>query len=76
MPMTVIKVDKVFVGACTNARIEDLRAAAASLRSKAQVETLIVQVPHGEETSRRRGLIKFSSMGCSGVNPAVPCVAP
>jgi 3-isopropylmalate/(R)-2-methylmalate dehydratase large subunit len=43
MAMTDIKVDKVFVGACTNARIEDLRAAAAVAKGrKAQVETLIV----------------------------------
>lgn len=43
MPMTDIKVDKVFVGACTNARIEDLRAAAAVAKGrKAQVETLVV----------------------------------
>ena len=43
MPMTDIKVDKVFVGACTNARIEDLRAAAEIAKGRnAQVETLIV----------------------------------
>lgn len=32
--LTDIKIDKVFIGSCTNARIEDLRAAAAVLRGK------------------------------------------
>ncbi|MYN12006.1 3-isopropylmalate dehydratase large subunit [Pusillimonas sp. TS35] len=34
MPITDIKIDKVFIGSCTNARIEDLRAAAEVARGK------------------------------------------
>ncbi|HUH88280.1 MAG TPA: 3-isopropylmalate dehydratase large subunit [Pusillimonas sp.] len=33
-PMSQIQLDKVFIGSCTNARIEDLRAAAAVARGK------------------------------------------
>jgi 3-isopropylmalate/(R)-2-methylmalate dehydratase large subunit len=33
-PITEIKLDKIFIGSCTNSRIEDLRAAATILKGK------------------------------------------
>ncbi|HHW78128.1 MAG TPA: 3-isopropylmalate dehydratase large subunit [Xanthomonadaceae bacterium] len=33
-PITEIKLDRVFIGSCTNARIEDLRAAAAMIKGR------------------------------------------
>lgn len=34
MPMTEVKIDKAFIGSCTNSRIEDLRAAAAVAKGR------------------------------------------
>jgi 3-isopropylmalate/(R)-2-methylmalate dehydratase large subunit len=33
-PITAIRLDKIFIGACTNSRIEDLRAAAAVVKGR------------------------------------------
>lgn len=40
MPLSDIRIDKVFIGSCTNARIEDLRAAAALLKGKRIASTI------------------------------------
>ncbi|MGL6039909.1 MAG: 3-isopropylmalate dehydratase large subunit [Deefgea sp.] len=46
-PLTDIKVDKVFIGSCTNSRIEDLRAAAGVVKGKKKASSvkLVLIVP-------------------------------
>ena len=39
-PIVSIALDKIFIGSCTNSRIEDLRAAAAVVRGRRKAETV------------------------------------
>ena len=68
-PMTEIKVDTVFIGSCTNARIEDLRNAARLLKGRKVAKGVKVLVVPGSEQVRRQaeseGLDKvFKEAGC------------
>jgi 3-isopropylmalate/(R)-2-methylmalate dehydratase large subunit len=59
--MTDIRIDKVFIGSCTNSRIEDLRAAAAVVRGKYRASNvkLALVVPGSglvKEQAEREGL--------------------
>ena len=59
--MTDIRIDKVFIGSCTNSRIEDLRAAAAVVRGKYRASNvkLAMVVPGSglvKEQAEREGL--------------------
>jgi 3-isopropylmalate/(R)-2-methylmalate dehydratase large subunit len=63
-PMTEIKIDKVFIGSCTNSRIEDLRAAAEVARGKkvaANVKLAMVVPGSGlvKQQAEREGLDKI-----------------
>jgi len=83
-PMKKIKVDTVFLGSCTNGRIEDLRAAAAIIRgNKVAEDTRMMVVPGSARVrlqAESEGLDKiflaagaeWRSAGCSmclGMNP-------
>ena len=60
-PIEEIRIDKVFIGSCTNSRIEDLRAAAAVVRGKYRASnvTLALVVPGSglvKDQAEREGL--------------------
>ena len=84
-PITDIRVDKVFIGSCTNSRIEDLRVAAAVVkgRKRASNVRLALVVPGSglvKQQAEREGLdrvfreagFEWREPGCSmclGMNP-------
>ncbi|KAF7122524.1 hypothetical protein CNMCM5793_000549 [Aspergillus hiratsukae] len=86
-PMQDIPVDKVFIGSCTNARIEDLRAAAKVVRGKkvaANIKRAMVVPGSGlvKQQAEAEGLDRiFSDAGfewreagcsmCLGMNPDI-----
>jgi 3-isopropylmalate/(R)-2-methylmalate dehydratase large subunit len=64
MPINQVKVDKVFIGSCTNSRIEDLRAAAAVAKGRqvaANIKLALVVPGSGlvKEQAEAEGLDKI-----------------
>ncbi|EBX4817043.1 3-isopropylmalate dehydratase large subunit, partial [Salmonella enterica subsp. enterica serovar Newport] len=61
--MTDIKIDRVFIGSCTNGRIEDLRAVAAVAKGKKVAETVNAMIVPGsglvKEQAEAEGLDKI-----------------
>ncbi len=53
-PLTDIGVDRVFIGSCTNTRIEDMRAAAAVARGRKVAEGITAWVVPGSEPVKRQ----------------------
>ncbi len=69
MPTTDIKIDTVFIGSCTNGRIEDLRVAAKYLKGRKIARTVRVLVVPGSQQVKKQaeaeGLDKiFLASGC------------
>jgi 3-isopropylmalate/(R)-2-methylmalate dehydratase large subunit len=78
-PMTEIQVDKVFIGSCTNSRIEDLRAAAAVAKGRQVADTVkqALVVPGSglvKAQAEREGLDQvFKRQASSGASRGVRC---
>jgi 3-isopropylmalate/(R)-2-methylmalate dehydratase large subunit len=53
-PLTEVRIDRAFIGSCTNARIEDLRDAAAVLRGRRVAEGVRGMVTPGSSAVRRQ----------------------
>ncbi|KAI8143716.1 3-isopropylmalate dehydratase [Fennellomyces sp. T-0311] len=83
-PMEEVKIDKVFIGSCTNSRIEDLRAAAQIAKGRHVAEWVYAMVVPGsgliKKQAEREGIDKilkdagfdWREAGCSmclGMNP-------
>jgi 3-isopropylmalate/(R)-2-methylmalate dehydratase large subunit len=79
-----IYIDKVFIGSCTNSRIEDMREAAAVVKKIGQKVAknvrLAMVVPGSglvKEQAEREVWTRFSSLqASSGANPVAPCAWP
>tara|TARA_Y100000590_G_scaffold106050_1_gene120769 strand:+ start:306 stop:1709 length:1404 start_codon:yes stop_codon:yes gene_type:complete len=63
IPVNAIKIDKVFIGSCTNGRIEDLREAAKILKNKKKADHVHAMVVPGsglvKEQAEQEGLDKI-----------------
>ena len=63
LPVNEIKIDKVFIGSCTNGRIEDLREAAKILKDKKKADHIHAMVVPGsglvKEQAEQEGLDKI-----------------
>jgi len=54
MPIEAIKVDRVFIGSCTNSRISDLRAAASVVKGKKVASSVAAMVVPGSQQIKKR----------------------
>lgn len=62
-PMQEVKVDKVFIGSCTNSRIEDLRAAAAVASGRKVADGVSAMIVPGsglvKDQAEKEGLVSI-----------------
>jgi 3-isopropylmalate/(R)-2-methylmalate dehydratase large subunit len=81
-PINTVKIDKVFIGSCTNSRLEDLRVAAAVTKGKHIADNikLALVVPGSgliKKQAEVEGLDKiFTDAGFEGREAGCSCVLP
>ncbi|MBI4431158.1 MAG: 3-isopropylmalate dehydratase large subunit [Candidatus Omnitrophica bacterium] len=68
-PITEIKIEKVFIGSCTNARIEDLRVIAKMLKGRKIAKNVHTLVVPGSQQVRKQAIAEgldriFKEAGC------------
>jgi 3-isopropylmalate/(R)-2-methylmalate dehydratase large subunit len=68
-PMTDITIDTVFIGSCTNARIEDLRSAASYFKGKKVSKNVHAMIVPGSQQVMRQAIAEgldkiFIDAGC------------
>jgi len=73
-PISEVKVDKIFIGSCTNGRLEDLRSAASVLKGRKLAEGVQAIIVPGsglvKEKAEEEGLDKvFIEAGCEWREP-------
>ena len=81
-----VSIDRVFIGSCTNARVEDLRSAAAVVKGRKVASTVLAQIMPGSTLTKmlaeKEGLdlifkeagFEWRESGCSmclGMNPDI-----
>jgi len=77
-PLTDVKIDRVFIGSCTNARIGDLRAAAAVVKGHRVASTVNAMVVPGSGQVKKQAEQDVSTASSkkpasTGARPAAAC---
>jgi 3-isopropylmalate/(R)-2-methylmalate dehydratase large subunit len=80
VPVQEIRIDRVFIGSCTNSRIEDLRLAAHTIKGRKVASSVHAMVVPGSQQVKRQAELEgldqvFKDAGSTGESPAAACVS-